>query len=498
MEKKKNEEKIGWFTLSKLFWKEQIIFTLLCVISCLTNQFIDSNSISKFLGGSKDEIVWDIGVPIFGWKIQTVKYENPALAILIMIFAIIFYALIVFAHVYYSKWLTNKITVFLKRKACDKLYNLKNPKKEENESLAVFYKHIDNFSEQVFYAANQILYVALGSICTYCSIWRLTGYWWAPLLGIALVMVIIGFYYLFQKGAQKKESLFRTKYNKIIAKEDFLVKNNNLIIKKGLTGYYKKDYQIRMGKAYSVLNFKEIWTTAALVIPNFFISKIGLFFVSYFLEEKDQKQREALLKGMDLINAGKKLMERTMDFPIYLTAKKQINDFFAKEERNDIQKNVFINEAIEQINLEELGFFYYKNKWVFRNLRMIFKKGKINQITGKNGFGKSTIINLIFGLLQAQKGKIIINEKYNLKELNLINWREKIAYSEHENLLEAESLSTGQKQLKDIKEIFVNLDKKDIFIFDEADNALDKENKSKVYQEMEKLSKEKIVIYISH
>jgi len=40
-------------------------------------------------------------------------------------------------------------------------------------------------------------------------------------------------------------------------------------------------------------------------------------------------------------------------------------------------------------------------------------------LTGGNGTGKSTIISLIMGLYQPDEGKIIVNNKYKLDEINL-------------------------------------------------------------------------------
>jgi len=59
-------------------------------------------------------------------------------------------------------------------------------------------------------------------------------------------------------------------------------------------------------------------------------------------------------------------------------------------------------------------------------------------------------------------------------------------------------LSTGQKQLVDLNNLFASSENKEIFIFDEADNALDEENKKDFRQRIEKISQEKLVILISH
>ena len=101
------------------------------------------------------------------------------------------------------------------------------------------------------------------------------------------------------------------------------------------------------------------------------------------------------------------------------------------------------------------------------------------------------------GLYQPHKGEIMVNNNYKLSEINLLQWRGKIAYAEHENLIE-NGLSTGQKQLVDLDNLLANSEEKEIFIFDEADNALDENNKKEFRQKIEKVSENKLVILISH
>jgi len=52
------------------------------------------------------------------------------------------------------------------------------------------------------------------------------------------------------------------------------------------------------------------------------------------------------------------------------------------------------------------------------------------------------------------------------------------------------------QELKDLEETLAK--EKSIFIFDEADNSLDENNKKAFYQRLEKLSKERIIILVSH
>jgi len=52
--------------------------------------------------------------------------------------------------------------------------------------------------------------------------------------------------------------------------------------------------------------------------------------------------------------------------------------------------------------------------------------------------------------------------------------------------------------LANISQLFATKTEAAIFLFDEADNALDKDNQKKFSQRLEKLSKNKLVIYTKH
>ena len=101
-----------------------------------------------------------------------------------------------------------------------------------------------------------------------------------------------------------------------------------------------------------------------------------------------------------------------------------------------------------------------------------------------------------------QKGRIIIEDErgniYNLhKDINLKHWRENnVAYCAHDTLIEEGS--TGQKQLVNINQVLEQKKQAQIFLFDEADNALDQDNQEKFQERIKELAKNKLVVYIKH
>ena len=162
------------------------------------------------------------------------------------------------------------------------------------------------------------------------------------------------------------------------------------------------------------------------------------------------------------------------------------------------------NQIILSIELRQIGFRYQGQEgWVLENYNRIFTTGKINYLRGKNGTGKSTILYLVLGMLVPQAGQVIITtsqgEQYDLlSEVNLRCWRENnVAYCSHDNLIAQGS--TGQKQLANINNLFQQKKTATVWLFDEAANALDKDNHEKVVAQLEELVKQgKIVIYIKH
>jgi len=70
-----------------------------------------------------------------------------------------------------------------------------------------------------------------------------------------------------------------------------------------------------------------------------------------------------------------------------------------------------------------------------------------------------------------------------------------VAYCSYKTLIKEGS--TGQKQLANLKKVLKTKNQAQIFIFDEADNALDKQNKIWFQTQLEKLvEKNKIVILV--
>ena len=103
----------------------------------------------------------------------------------------------------------------------------------------------------------------------------------------------------------------------------------------------------------------------------------------------------------------------------------------ALKDRN-VQDVYFTNDKIQnfkfkkQLLLKEISFTYpFEKKPVFQDINLKINKGEIIGIIGDNASGKSTLIDLICGLLKPSSGKIIID---NEELINVSAYQKIIGY----------------------------------------------------------------------
>ena len=204
----------------------------------------------------------------------------------------------------------------------------------------------------------------------------------------------------------------------------------------------------------------------------------------------------------------------------------ELNQITKKMSNTEIQFN-------DQIKLENISFSYGE-KNILNNFSFDIKKGDIIGIKGPSGVGKTTLVNMILGLLSPQNGKILVDGK-NIST-NLSNWQSKIGYIPQEvfllddtiknniafglkdqeidierlnKILKITNLSNFVLNLKDKENSYVgNLGEKlsggqrqrigiaralytnpDILIMDEATSALDIKNEDEIIEELYELNK---------
>lgn len=168
------------------------------------------------------------------------------------------------------------------------------------------------------------------------------------------------------------------------------------------------------------------------------------------------------------------------------------------------------------IEIKNLSFSF-ENKRVFDDFSMTVNDKTITAVTGKSGIGKSTLINLICGLLKPDSGEIISDSNsyavvfqedrllpwYTVKEnVSIVSdderadfWLKKVGLSDSKELYPSQ-LSGGMKRRTALARALAYGG--DTLILDEAFNGVDEETKTILIEIIKEQAKEKSVILISH
>ena len=214
--------------------------------------------------------------------------------------------------------------------------------------------------------------------------------------------------------------------------------------------------------------------------------------------------------------------------------------------KSEIKSEKFLDfnnkiDNIDKIEIQNLNFYYNDANYILKDVNLDLEKNKTFYIEGKNGSGKSTLVDLISGMLKPTKGLIKINGK-DINNSSLL-WKKNIGYVSQLTFLINESikeniifgrdyinerminkvvdltgltelinelpekintnvgnlgtkLSGGQKQKIMIARALI--DDPGLIIFDESTNALDFESEKNFLEIINKIKKNRIIIFIAH
>lgn len=282
-------------------------------------------------------------------------------------------------------------------------------------------------------------------------------------------------------------------------------------------------------------------TIMGLCIGSFLIYNI--IFVNYKIETTLVTLGFYTISALRLLPSILRLSVQYNNLMSYKDSIKVVIALGSRKEKI-IFRDIKTNSFKDAIRLENICFKYNKH-WVLKDLCLELKKNKCIGIIGKSGEGKTTLVNILAGLLPPDQGQLYVdshkisfndvNEKLGsmisyvpqniylidgtlsenvgfgkeaeeidlkkvievLKLANLKDFEERVTKGELVSVGERGiKISGGQRQRIGIaRALYFN---RDIIIFDEATSALDEETEAKICETIKSLKGKKTIIMITH
>ena len=216
---------------------------------------------------------------------------------------------------------------------------------------------------------------------------------------------------------------------------------------------------------------------------------------------------------------------------------------------NELNKKICNNDQKKVVNfkkmisLEEVSFGYNEDKTILKNIDFTIKKGSFIGIRGESGQGKSTLINVIMGILNPTRGKILVdgldisistnsylklisyipqkvtiiddtiknnllfgNQLTKINDQEIINVLNKVKLeniiNNHKKKLDAiigeTTIRASEGEIQRLGIARALLQNRELLILDEITSSLDEKNEKNIMNIIKNLSKDSTIIMISH
>ena len=372
------------------------------------------------------------------------------------------------------------------------------------------------------------------------------------LFAFFVLLILSSIYYFFSKRKLKKWGIIREKLEIQLSKValESLKGYRELII------FQKREYFNKIFDNSKIrLNNMIIKYKTLNVVPRFYLEFMAVIvltaFILFFISKGQSLNQiipvlgvfvAAIFKITPSIN---KIIIAFQNLKFYNSSINVIFNEFNKIITNNNNISEVLIDQINTVELKSIGFRHQGSKdYLFNEIDLAISKGETIGIVGKSGTGKTTLVDLIVGLHNLEKGEILINGVINIKN-NLYNWRKKIAYVtqtmflldatlaeniafgvSHDNINfkliekvihqsnlkifldslpngldtivgeEGIKLSGGQRQrLAIARALYKN---PEILIFDESTSSLDTSTENEIIKTIDSLKGDKIIFVVSH
>ena len=176
------------------------------------------------------------------------------------------------------------------------------------------------------------------------------------------------------------------------------------------------------------------------IIPRYYLELVAIFILAFYicLIIYSEKNISSVIATLGVFLAAiVKLIPSTNKIILGLQNLKFVNSSIDllynefklpfNESQNQLDNKKSFN-SLKKITFKSLRFRYNNTqKNILNNIDFEIYNGEIVGIMGRSGEGKSTLIDLLVGLIEPINGDILINDKQSIFD-NTQNWREQIGY----------------------------------------------------------------------
>ena len=376
--------------------------------------------------------------------------------------------------------------------------------------------------------------------------------------GTIIVMLFFGVLsILFHQFAKKKSS----KWGELRASNDSQISKTIIeglsgikeILVLGRQDFFQKNL-FQLNKVKASLNVKAMTIRQ---VPRYYLELLSVIslvcFILILLTSGQSLSEIIVVLGVfvgatfRILPSINRILSSMQNIKFYYSSVDIIINEFKTIKNKKLKSEINFNEKLnflDKIELKEISFSYDGKKQILNNINLDIKKGEKIGIIGSSGAGKTTLINILVGLINPSNGQIFI-DKHELNQKNINDWKSKIGYvpqdvyliddsirsnialgieskmiSDHEiqsSLLQSQlkdfidtlpmkdyahvgergvQLSGGQRQRIGIARALYN--NCEILVLDEATSALDTKTEFDFMESVNSLKGEKTIIIITH
>ncbi len=275
-----------------------------------------------------------------------------------------------------------------------------------------------------------------------------------PIVSLSAGLILSGGYFIIYfliKNILDKIGLIRTESNTLrfrTTSEAFGA------IKEVKIGNFENKYNSRYeGPAYEYAKSQRSARIIAL-IPRYFLEALafgGMIVIILFLMGRNGEFRDILslitlyaFAGYKLMPALQKVYGSIVNINYSTSALDKLHGDIVSLDKKKRYTNNFQNlDFKDSIELKNINFSY-KNleKKNLNNISLRINKLNKIGIVGSTGSGKTTLIDIITGLLEMSSGKILIDGK-ELNEKNVRSWQKQIGYVPQQIYLNDDTLASN-------------------------------------------------------